>query len=195
MRRRFSSSKSGTRRKTISGSSDRLTPSRAHRSHEARMQSRNGRTGGESRRSETNYSTAHSGRPFIQTSSEDRYVLLRIRDGQVPINASDSTPLVVVASLDTLPPAVLKCGSQTPMVLKGWKDVAKYLGCGIRTVQRWEKLGVPVRRPTKGKRSAVMALTEELDGWLKHRSPTSDSVSPETIPPPRLSPPNFTCRR
>jgi hypothetical protein len=33
------------------------------------------------------------------------------------------------------------------MILKGWKDIAKYLGCGVRTVQRWEKLGLPVRRP------------------------------------------------
>ena len=59
------------------------------------------------------------------------------------------------------------------MILKGWKDIAKYLGCGVRTVQRWEKLGVPVRRPTKGARSAVMATTEELAAWLKAR-PAAD---------------------
>ena len=64
------------------------------------------------------------------------------------------------------------------MVLKGWKDISKYLGCGVRTVQRWEKLGLPVRRPTKGLRSAVMAITEELDSWLKHRPETvGDFVS------------------
>jgi hypothetical protein len=65
------------------------------------------------------------------------------------------------------------------MIHKGWKDIAKYLGCGVRTVQRWEKLGLPVRRPT-GIRSAVVAITEEIDAWVKRRSPaTDDSVSPE----------------
>lgn len=63
------------------------------------------------------------------------------------------------------------------MILKGWKDIAKYLGCGVRTVQRWEKLSLPVRRPTKGKRAAVVALSEELDAWIKHRSSTTESPS------------------
>src|SRR5215831_2493031 len=68
------------------------------------------------------------------------------------------------------------------MILKGWKDIAKYLGCGVRTVQRWEKLGVPVRRPIKGMRSAVMAITEEVDVWLKRRSPTTDDpAAPDSI--------------
>jgi CheY-like chemotaxis protein len=69
--------------------------------------------------------------------------------------------------------------STAPMILKGWKDTANYVGCGVRTVQRWEKLGLPVRRPTKGLRSAVVAITEEIDAWVKRRSlATDDSVSP-----------------
>lgn len=33
-------------------------------------------------------------------------------------------------------------------VLNSWKEVATYLGRGIRTVQRWEReLGLPIRRP------------------------------------------------
>ena len=33
-------------------------------------------------------------------------------------------------------------------VLSSWKDIAKYMGKGVRTVQRWERhLGLPVRRP------------------------------------------------
>ena len=67
------------------------------------------------------------------------------------------------------------------MILKGWKDIAKYLGCGVRTVQRWEKLGMPVRRPTKGKRSAVIAITEELATWLKGRPPADDFVSSDAV--------------
>jgi CheY-like chemotaxis protein len=65
-----------------------------------------------------------------------------------------------------------------PMILKGWKDIANYLRCGVRTVQRWERLGMPVRRPAKHKHSAVVAITKDIDEWLKRPSPTSDdSVS------------------
>lgn len=68
------------------------------------------------------------------------------------------------------------------MVIKGWKEIARYLGCGIRTVQRWEKLSLPVRRPTKGKRGAVVAINEEIEAWVKRRSSTSDeSVSSEAV--------------
>ena len=67
------------------------------------------------------------------------------------------------------------------MILKGWKDIAKYLGCGVRTVQRWEKLGMPVRRPTKGARSAVIAITEEIAAWLKTRPAADAFVSSEVV--------------
>jgi CheY-like chemotaxis protein len=51
--------------------------------------------------------------------------------------------------------------------LNGWKEIASYLGRGIRTVQRWEAdLGLPVRRPRGKDRSAVVALASELDLWL-----------------------------
>ena len=52
-------------------------------------------------------------------------------------------------------------------ILNGWKEIANYLHCGIRTVQRWESnLRLPVR-PRGKSRSAVLALTLELDLWLK----------------------------
>lgn len=57
------------------------------------------------------------------------------------------------------------------MILEGWKDVAKHLGCGVRTAQRWERLGMPVRRPGSGRRSAVLAISEELDAWLNDFAP------------------------
>jgi hypothetical protein len=53
-------------------------------------------------------------------------------------------------------------------VLTCWKEIALYLGKGIRTVQRWEQeFGLPVRRP-KGvaHKSAVTAKKEDLDAWL-----------------------------
>ena len=56
-------------------------------------------------------------------------------------------------------------------VLNSWKEVASYMGRGVRTVQRWEQeLGLPVRRPRGKSRSAVIAFKSELDAWL-HRAP------------------------
>lgn len=53
-------------------------------------------------------------------------------------------------------------------VLNSWKEVASYLGRGVRTVQRWEReLGLPVRRPRGKSRSAVIAFKTELDKWLR----------------------------
>lgn len=52
------------------------------------------------------------------------------------------------------------------MVLSGWKDISRYLGCGIRTAQRWETSGLPVRRPVPGRRSHVVAFSEQLDAWI-----------------------------
>jgi len=57
-------------------------------------------------------------------------------------------------------------------VLNSWKEVASYMGRGVRTVQRWEReLGLPVRRPRGKSRSAVIAFRGELDQWL-HRAPS-----------------------
>jgi CheY-like chemotaxis protein len=52
-------------------------------------------------------------------------------------------------------------------VLNSWKEISQYLGRGVRTVQRWEaELGLPVRRPRGKSRSAVIAMTAELDRWM-----------------------------
>lgn len=57
----------------------------------------------------------------------------------------------------------------TGVVLNSWKEIASYLGRGVRTVQRYEReLGLPVRRPHGRSRSAVIALSDELDLWLRH---------------------------
>lgn len=54
-------------------------------------------------------------------------------------------------------------------VLNSWKEIAAYLGRGVRTVQRWEQeLALPVRRPRGKDRSAVIALKADLDRWLYH---------------------------
>ena len=54
------------------------------------------------------------------------------------------------------------------MLLTGWKEISTYLRCGVRTAQRWEHGGLPVNRPLPGRRSHVVAESENLDLWLHH---------------------------
>lgn len=55
-------------------------------------------------------------------------------------------------------------------ILNSWKEIAGYLGRGVRTVQRWEaQLGLPVHRPAGKEHSAVLAFSSELDQWLDSR--------------------------
>jgi CheY-like chemotaxis protein len=51
-------------------------------------------------------------------------------------------------------------------ILNGWKEIAQFMGRGVRTVQRWEAIGLPIRRPNARNRSAVVAFGNELEGWL-----------------------------
>jgi hypothetical protein len=52
-------------------------------------------------------------------------------------------------------------------VLNSWKEIASYIGRGVRTVQRYEtQLGFPVRRPSGRQRSSVLAFPQEIDAWL-----------------------------
>lgn len=53
-------------------------------------------------------------------------------------------------------------------VLTSWKEIAQYLGKGVRTVQRWERdFQLPVRRPAgPSRKRAILALTSDLDAWV-----------------------------
>lgn len=51
-------------------------------------------------------------------------------------------------------------------VLNGWQEISDYLRRGVRTAQRWESYGLPVRRPSRQNRSAVIAITEDIDAWM-----------------------------
>lgn len=53
------------------------------------------------------------------------------------------------------------------MILSGWKEIAAYMHCGIRSAQRWERDGLPVHRLIAARRSAVIARSEELDRWIR----------------------------
>lgn len=55
-------------------------------------------------------------------------------------------------------------------VLTSWKDIARYMGKGVRTVQRWEQdFGLPVRRPLGSNKKAVLARPGDLDAWVALR--------------------------
>lgn len=74
----------------------------------------------------------------------------------------------------------IKGRSMNPEVLNSWKEIAAYLGRGVRTVQRWEQdLGLPVRRPRGKERSAVIALRADLNQWLQ-QSPHGTLERPTT---------------
>ena len=55
-------------------------------------------------------------------------------------------------------------------VLASWKDIANYVGKGVRTVQRWELIfDLPIRRPGDHGSNAVVAFTDEIDLWFGKR--------------------------
>ena len=58
--------------------------------------------------------------------------------------------------------------------LVGWKEIASYVGRGVRTVQRWNnELGLPVVRQPDG---PVRARRSKVDAWL-HSLPTKPAKS------------------
>src|SRR4029077_17565952 len=71
-----------------------------------------------------------------------------------------------------------------PDVLNSWKEVAAYLGRGVRTVQRWEReLGLPVRRPRGKSRSAGIAFKPELARWLRQSAAECQLLAePQIVP-------------
>jgi hypothetical protein len=50
--------------------------------------------------------------------------------------------------------------------LKGWSEIAKFLGQPLSVAQRWAKSGMPVRREGRN----ITASRTELDAWLGRES-------------------------
>ena|SRR5690348_3064282 len=50
-------------------------------------------------------------------------------------------------------------------ILSGWKEIANHLHQGVRTVQRWELIGLPIHRVRRSGSSPVIAFAEELNTW------------------------------
>jgi hypothetical protein len=54
-------------------------------------------------------------------------------------------------------------------ILNGWKEIAECLNSTERTAQRWERLGLPVRRVSKSRRSPIVAFHHEIEGWMRSK--------------------------
>jgi hypothetical protein len=65
------------------------------------------------------------------------------------------------------------------IVLGSWKEIANYLGKGVRTVQRWERCsGLPVHRPSGSSKGVVIAFPAELDRWARRQDGRDQVPSP-----------------
>ena len=53
--------------------------------------------------------------------------------------------------------------------LTSWKEIAAYLGVSVRTAQRWEAEGLPVRRHQHAKLSSIYAYVNEVAAWWDAR--------------------------
>ena len=66
--------------------------------------------------------------------------------------------------------------------LTSWKEIAEYLGKGVRTVQRWERtMGLPVRRPGGYHKGIVFVLIEDLDAWLRQQHKRQDHTLQDEV--------------
>ena len=63
--------------------------------------------------------------------------------------------------------------------LTSWKEIAAYLGKGVRTVQRWSaERGFPVRRPG---RNIIVAIPSEIDAWVRRDLCLTDEGAPDPV--------------
>jgi Tol biopolymer transport system component len=77
---------------------------------------------------------------------------------------------------------VLPQAKSTGRQLTSWKEIAAYLDASVRTVQRWEQQnGLPVHRVLRDKRSAVFALSTELDEWRANRTISPSEAALEEV--------------
>lgn len=67
-------------------------------------------------------------------------------------------------------------------VLGSWKEIANYLGKGVRTVQRWERCsGLPVHRPSGTSKGVVLAFPTELDQWARRQDHNGQASARTTL--------------
>jgi hypothetical protein len=63
-------------------------------------------------------------------------------------------------------------------VLTCWNDIARYVTKGVRTVQRWERDGIPCAQTETGTKSSVLAIPKESDAWVESQHLSDGQVGP-----------------
>ncbi len=58
---------------------------------------------------------------------------------------------------------------QADRLFSSWKEISAFLNRGVRTVQRWEHCGLPIRRPIGAGKNVVFAVESELQRWCSTR--------------------------
>ena len=82
------------------------------------------------------------------------------------------------------PSALSDFGVSKKPELRGWKEIAAYLGVTVRTAQNWERdIDLPIRR-LPGGHGRVYCIVEEIDGWKSGR-PDSPTVPARPTRRPR----------
>lgn len=67
-------------------------------------------------------------------------------------------------------PVILSLDATKTDALTSWKQIAAYLGAGVRTAQRYEQeFEMPVRRFDDRPHASVWAYPNELDTWLRSK--------------------------
>jgi hypothetical protein len=59
-------------------------------------------------------------------------------------------------------------------ILNGWKEIADCLHLTSRSAQRWERLGLPVRRVSDSTRSPIIAFSDEIEEWARMKKKKLD---------------------
>src|SRR5205085_11550022 len=69
--------------------------------------------------------------------------------------------------------------------LQGWKEIAHYLKTSVRTVQRWERLSMPIHRTGQLKNGSVVALRHEIDQWMLNSGAQAAAASIPDLEAPK----------
>ena len=68
-------------------------------------------------------------------------------------------------------------------ILKGWAEIAKFLGQTVAVAQRWGRSGMPVTHSGR----AVHAVPEELTNWVGTAPVSAETATTEQVEPIRIA--------
>src|SRR5258708_35254313 len=89
--------------------------------------------------------------------------------------------------MDTSKPQIPTTIREVPAErLDSWKEIAAYLKRDERTVRRWEKEGLPVRRKVHKKQASVFAYKAEIEAWWNNGRQHLEQNEPDNSRKPLL---------